>query len=106
RNTIGALKYFSIVTTAPIDPPSRTNAGSLPKAERIASRAASAWAPVCGPRYGLKNDSGINWTSGFLSFMKFRTNFKTFWGFWFGTNRMLTFASAQYGIAVFTPGPV
>ena len=47
-----ALRTFSIERTAPIEPPSRTKTGSLPKANFIALRTASASGPVVGALYG------------------------------------------------------
>ncbi len=49
RKKTGDFKTFSIERTAPIEPPSRTNTGSLANAKRIAPLIASAYGPVVMP---------------------------------------------------------
>ena len=44
--------------------------------------------------------------AGKSTLMNALTSLRIFSPFWFGTRRMLIFASAWYGMAVFTPGPV
>ena len=66
--------------TAPIEPPSRTNTGSRPKANFIALRTASASGPVVGALYGIIDDSSTIFTSGLCFFTKSRMSFPIFFG--------------------------
>jgi hypothetical protein len=94
------------VTTAPIEPPSRTKTGSLPNANFIELRTASASGPVVMPLYGSRRPSRRTFTSGFFFFTNAVTSFVILAPVWFGTRRQETFTSARGGITVLTPGPV
>ena len=91
---------------APMEPPSRTNTGSRPNENFIASLIASASGPAVGALYGHIWFSISIFTSGLRCFTNSRTSFWIRFGSCFGTRRQEIFTSARGAMTVLMPGPV
>src|SRR5438046_10053154 len=93
----GHFMNFSIETTAPIEPPSRTNTGSRPNANFTASRTASASGPVVGALYGHMMASLAIFTYGLWAATKSFSRRRLLRGTWFGTRGEGTITQRRCG---------